>query len=284
MHQIATYLATAIERSARVLIVVLAVLLVLGIAIARADEPAFDVFNTPPSFDVFEQGPPVSFDVFPSGADPAPKTRRVVWVYHNKRVPCPVCKSLAAAEKEMPEFDFKWAPIPRWVSDKYDAQPVLHWNTSRGHGCVYEGWPGVERFLEIDRDYVPVEERPAVARRSALLYGPAHGRWTWPGDLRKHLQSPPHNVSAATVASWSDAQCIAYHDRAHEGRAQAVPQNCPNGICPTVRQRAFRLMSREENRSRHGAVRVARQLAVEFPAITFWVLLRLVLSILLMLV
>ena len=42
-----------------------------------------------------------------------------------------------------------------------------------------------------------------------------HAGWDWPGDLRRHIQGPPHNVSRAWAMSASPQQVIGYHDGWH---------------------------------------------------------------------
>lgn len=48
-----------------------------------------------------------------------------------------------------------------------------------------------------------------------LYYARGVSRYTWPGDLRTHLRSPPHSLSAAAVSRMTDAECIGYHDNWH---------------------------------------------------------------------
>lgn len=48
-----------------------------------------------------------------------------------------------------------------------------------------------------------------------LYYARGVSRYTWPGDLRQHIRSPPHSLSAAAVSRMTDAECIGYHDNWH---------------------------------------------------------------------
>jgi hypothetical protein len=113
---------------------------------------------------------------------------------------------------------------PSWVRDKAEAEgvPIVHWEGKRGWRCMV-GWPGMAEFnrtYEASQKRHEVSYRPAKVQvpvqRRGLYYGPGVGSaFDWPGDLRTHLTHSPHNLSRATVDSWSDGQCIAWHDRWH---------------------------------------------------------------------
>jgi len=55
--------------------------------------------------------------------------------------------------------------------------------------------------------------------------------WSWPGELRRHLQQPPHNLSSGQVGRMTARQCIDWHNASHTGRVQPIRR--PQQLCPT---------------------------------------------------
>lgn len=79
------------------------------------------------------------------------------------------------------------------------------------------------------------------------IVAPAAGKsWTWPGDLKQHLQSG-HGFTAAQLNGKSIEQLKAMHDDSHNAPVAAPPpfvlqpqSGCPGGVCPAPPAPVFR--------------------------------------------
>lgn len=71
--------------------------------------------------------------------------------------------------------------------------------------------------------YVRAEPEASSGATRCEPMGPLDGiqfaaeQWTYPGNIRHHLTDPkfPHHLPAALVDSWSDAQCVGWHNWHH---------------------------------------------------------------------
>lgn len=70
----------------------------------------------------------------------------------------------------------------------------------------------------------PVPEGETAVVERCLPMSPLEGiqfaseQWTYPGNIRHHLTDPrfPHHLPKALVDSWSDAQCVGWHNWHHQ--------------------------------------------------------------------
>jgi hypothetical protein len=128
------------------------------------------------------------------------------------------------------DFQFKddenW--FPHWIMQNRamgtTCYAILHWKTDNGWRSQ-NGWSGLSAFIgamqgkrAMGANYGGYIEIPrnAPVYRAPIYYSRTRSKWTWPGNLRVHIRSAPHNVPAATVQTWSDGQCIQYHDTYHD--------------------------------------------------------------------
>jgi hypothetical protein len=158
---------------------------------------------------------------------PAVESRRRVIVYSDHS--CPECLGMLRWEMQHLTED-GYGVDHRDASQRPAALrsldlPVLHFTCtdSTSGWRARSGWLGVvefERLFESHNWTVSEPLKRAVAQpvrrvqHSALIYR-GQAEWSWPGDLRRHLSESPHNVARATIDSWSDGQCIAFHNAQH---------------------------------------------------------------------
>lgn len=106
-------------------------------------------------------------------------------------------------------------------------------------------------LLEREKPSVVLKTQPPLFYRSGIT------QWSWPGDLRQHMQGPPHNLSKEQATTMSAEELMKLHNSEHNStRVQQTPQrvyqatqnrtynqNCPGGNCPNPtiqnRQRIF---------------------------------------------
>lgn len=72
-------------------------------------------------------------------------------------------------------------------------------------------------------------EKAEAVEKCLPTFASSGEQWTYPGNIRHHLTDPrfPHHLPAALVATWSDAQCLGWHNWHHEvlsGRQRVVRQ------------------------------------------------------------
>jgi len=72
-------------------------------------------------------------------------------------------------------------------------------------------------------------EKAEAAEQCLPNFDSSSEQWTYPGDIRHHLTDMrfPHHLPSALVASWSDAQCVGWHNWHHQvlsGRQRVVRQ------------------------------------------------------------
>lgn len=95
------------------------------------------------------------------------------------------------------------------------SAPVLHWSDRSGKVFSRVGFTTMADFeKEYDRT-VNGKQAAKVSVKRGLFYSKSPGRWTWPGDLRVHLQQPPHSLSQIVVSVMDDSTCIKYHNEWH---------------------------------------------------------------------
>lgn len=186
----------------------------------------FDVYGDTSSFDVYpcvqlaEPAPPKPVTVPQEVERHATAEGGRVIVYPDPECPV-VCLQACLTDLERGGIDYEVRERPAWAP----AGVVLHW--WNGTGWRQQVWVSLDAFQRVYRLPLnssgppsagpPVQRAAArsTVRRAGLYYRRGGSTYDWPGDLRTHLTQSPHNLSWATVQSWSDGQCIAWHDSWH---------------------------------------------------------------------
>lgn len=128
-------------------------------------------------------------------------------------VPCQQAKA-ELNDVKLP-FDIKIIDVsnggqPDWC----DSLPAFAWD-HKGQTRYVLGWPGVKKLIkqwEATNKEQP-HARSSPANRWPAMTGYQPG-WTWPGDLRQHLQST-HGVNEAGQLTQDQAEAL--HDALHQG-------------------------------------------------------------------
>lgn len=143
----------------------------------------------------------VTYECEPSRA----ATRPVVVLYTAKW--CAPCQSAKAALKaaKLP-FDIEYIDVsnggqPSWCV----TIPAFAWDVN-GKTRYVLGFPGVKQLIKTWEG----TQKPAP-KAAANHYTPG---WTWPGDLRHHLQAT-HGISDASALTQDQAEQL--HDALHNG-------------------------------------------------------------------
>lgn len=132
------------------------------------------------------------------------KSRPVVYVTY-AAFHCPPCDAMKAQSWVGLPFDLVPSP-PKIATQHY---PWVHWQGADGRWYYLEDWNGkadlVQRWRMTQKP-VPKAQSPPVSRS----YSP---RWTWPGNLNRHLQ----DVHRVNTSGLNQDQLEALHDALHEG-------------------------------------------------------------------
>ena len=128
----------------------------------------------------------------------------------------PLIPKLESKGWDVQEIEADGGPVPRFV---------VWVDGEEYHHTGYMSFDDMGRLLG--------HERPV----SSDDYKP---RWTWPGDLRTHLEGAPHNLDTTGMTQddmerWHDDQ----HDIGPVTSSRSA-QYCPDGNCPPKRLRLFR--------------------------------------------
>ena len=182
---------------------------------ARADESAYWRARVSASVHLqAEQNPwyppvPQPKAVEKPKADQRPRVRMYVATW------CAPCQSAKATIKssKLP-FDIEYVDVsnggqPNWCS----TIPAFAWDV-KGQTRYVLGFPGSKQLV------ATWESSQKPVKVSANRYTP---RWSWPADLRQHLQRA-HGVSEAAGLSQDEAEMV--HDALHEGHSlQAIKRH-----------------------------------------------------------
>ena len=123
--------------------------------------------------------------------------------------PCKRAKAILKDVKDLP-FDLTWIDVtnggqPDWC----ESIPAFAWEC-KGQTRYVLGFDGVEKLVA--RWKATQSEKPATNKYPSMQG--YQSRWTWPGDLRQHLQAT-HGISEAGGLTQDQAEAL--HDALHEG-------------------------------------------------------------------
>lgn len=139
--------------------------------------------------------------------------RAVVYRLHAKW--CGPCKSvekmLTKEVREKLPFDIEdWDVDERgWMGAP--QIPAFWWKSPKGPLRIQ--WTNIETLVKT-WEFNQKQQASTAARSGWPSMAGYRSRWTWPGDLRRHLMST-HGVSEANQLSQDQAEAL--HDALHEG-------------------------------------------------------------------
>lgn len=145
---------------------------------------------------------------------------------------CSVCQGMEReiAKSSQTKLSFRFVhdedAFPQWVQQRIEqgqVYPVLYWEAKPKQWVVTHGWDGIDKFSLHFKACAHNPKlntvKPSRQRYSSrIYYGQYQSVYTWPGNLREHLQASPHNFPREMVEAMSDAECIRQHDQWHISR------------------------------------------------------------------
>ena len=148
-----------------------------------------------------------------------------IWTFYApfQCAPCEAQKADLKAWKDSP-FAFRNGDVNN-APVKIESYPTTCWKVE-GKWWSYSGWHGV-KHLESEWQRA-ASKATGLATASASPGGAATrqfpprqssgtGHWTYPGNIRQHLQQS-HGITAAEAAMLTREQLESLHDALHEGR------------------------------------------------------------------
>lgn len=125
--------------------------------------------------------------------------------------PCPPCDVQRAEIKEWNDAPFKIVTTAK-APVQITFYPFTVWKNADGKWIYLESWKGrkdlIERWKRSQTNSAAQQPRHWLPMTG---YQPG---WTWPGDLRRHLQQT-HGISEAGQLTQDQAEAL--HDKLHEG-------------------------------------------------------------------
>ncbi len=130
--------------------------------------------------------------------------------------------------------DPKQAELLRELQVKREDLPLLVKETDVEKRKKAAGMSGEDLAKQWNKWFLaPEAEPPSAADKPVQKCLPSFQvsgvQWTWPGGIRSHLTDPRqvHHLPKAVVDTWTDQQCVAWHNWHHEvlsgRRSTAVP-------------------------------------------------------------
>lgn len=155
----------------------------------------------------------------------APSNLPHVYVYSPSW--CSGCKEFERSIPDQDRFTFEFfhkeSEFPAWVRDRIASGqrwPAVHFQLNGAWKVAH----GLTSYSEFEKLFSPSRQaapQKLITKHAALYHGRYASQWDWPGDLRQHLNGPPHNYQAGYVSGLSDGQAIALHDQWHNTHPNA---------------------------------------------------------------